>query len=298
MKVEASVTDSAECATAYRSIACLRREPDHRHELVSQLVMGEEALVLDAREAWLFVESSDGYRGWVHGDSCIRSTPEDGAAFRERLATGRPRAGTWIVCEPRSFARTCPDESAPIASDLVHGARVGVARSEDGWAEVALPNGTTGWVPAKIVMPYERLGEAFPTDGSAIIAHGTRFLGVPYLWGGTSEKGFDCSGFTQRIFGFHGIRLPRDSDQQAGLGERVEIDAGWRGVRDGDLAFFSEGGDGRVTHVGVLASGGRLLHASTTRNGVAWDTLHPRDPSYEAFGSKLMGWLTEVRRVL
>ena len=69
-------------------------------------------------------------------------------------------------------------------------------------------------------------------------------------------------------------------------------------VCDGDLGFFAEDGDGRVTHVGVLASGGRLLHASTTRNGVAWSALRTDDPSHDAFGSKLVSWLTEVRRVV
>lgn len=284
--------------TAYRSLACLRDKPGHRHELISQLVMGEEAYALNARDAWLEVECADGYRGWVHQDSCVRSIPEDESGFRKRLASGLPGPDTWVVCEPRTFARVSPDESAPAAADLVHGARVRWARSERGWTEVVLPDDTTGWVPAGSVVPHEQLSQAFPADGAAIVAHAARFPGVPYLWGGTSEKGFDCSGFTQRIFGFHGIRLPRDAHQQAAIGERIEIDPEWNRVCDGDLGFFAEDGDGRVTHVGVLASGGRLLHASTTRNGVAWSALRTDDPSHDAFGSKLVSWLTEVRRVV
>ncbi|MGH7566675.1 MAG: C40 family peptidase, partial [Gemmatimonadota bacterium] len=137
----------------------------------------------------------------------------------------------------------------------------------------------------------------FTQSGRAILEHGAQFMGLPYLWGGTSEKGFDCSGFVQRLFGLHGTWLPRDSDQQAGCGEPVDPGADWSGVADGDLAFFSEREDGRPTHVGILAEGGRLLHASTGRNGVAWEALNPSAEGHDEYAARLAASLTGVRRL-
>ena len=78
----------------------------------------------------------------------------------------------------------------------------------------------------------------------------------------------------------------------------MEPGAAWEGVTDGDLAFFSESPGGRATHVGFLAAGGRLLHASTTRHGVAWDALDPAAATRDSDGARLAGLLTSVRRVL
>jgi cell wall-associated NlpC family hydrolase len=147
------------------------------------------------------------------------------------------------------------------------------------------------------VAPAELLAERFTPSGRAILEHGAQFLGLPYLWGGTSEKGFDCSGFVQRLFGLHGTWLPRDSDQQSACGDPVDPGAGWCGVADGDLAFFSDRDDGRPTHVGILADGGRLLHASTGRNGVAWNALAASADGHDDYAAWLAASVTTVRRL-
>jgi len=147
------------------------------------------------------------------------------------------------------------------------------------------------------IVESTRLAERFPRNGDALVEHAADFLGLPYLWGGTSEKGFDCSGLVQRIYGLHGIRLPRDAHPQSRVGEPVKPGSGWRDVRPGDLAFFEEPPGGRVTHVGILARGGRMIHASTTQNGVAWDVLPPAGAS-TPLGERLAGWLSGIRRVL
>ncbi|HUP00473.1 MAG TPA: C40 family peptidase [Gemmatimonadota bacterium] len=288
-------------AVASRSLAHLRRQPRHAAELVSQMILGEEALVLRAAGAWLQVQTGDRYVSWVHQGSIVRSAPADEATFRARLFERRPRSGSWVVVEPGLVTRAAPDPEAPPVADLVQGGIVEAAPAvapARGALEIALPDGTRGWIPAGAAVPAERLAERFPYHGRAILDHAARFLGLPYLWGGTSEKGFDCSGLVQRIYGLHGVRLPRDSDQQFGEGSEVESGPGGAAIREGDLAFFAETPGGRATHVGILASGGRLLHASTTRGGVAWDALCPGAPGYTPFGERLAGWLTGIRRVL
>jgi len=286
--------------TAHRALAHVRREPRHGSELVSQVVLGEEVVCLRSRDDWLQVQCADGYTGWVHRGSLVRSAPrEERAALGARLAAGQPPEGTLVLIARSPVARAGPAPDAPPACDLVHGARVLTAGETEGGAiPVLLPDGLVGWIDAGAAVPWESLPDRFPPTGEAILAHAALFLGVPYLWGGASEKGYDCSGIVQRIYGLHGIMLPRDSDQQEAAGEPVTPGDDWSAVQDGDLAFFHDSPGGRATHVGILARGGRLLHASTTRNGVAWDALAPADPDRSEFGALLASRLSAVRRVL
>lgn len=284
----------ATCVVAHRSLAYLRRDPSHASEMVSQMIMGEEALVLRRSGDWLQVQTGDGYVAWVHHGACLTSDPGE---YRDRLAANRPRDGSWIVVSRGTVARQAPRPEAPIVADLVQGAIVD-ARVSDSALELTLPDCTRGWVDAGAAVRCARLSDVFPHDGSAIVAHAATFMGLPYLWGGTSEKGFDCSGLVQRVYALHGTRLPRDADQQSVIGAEVDPGAGWSAIHDGDLAFFVESPGERVTHVGILTTGGQMVHASTTRNGVAWDTLNPADPMQSEFGNRLASRLVGVRRVL
>ncbi|MGH7570998.1 MAG: NlpC/P60 family protein [Gemmatimonadota bacterium] len=288
---------TVERATAHRSLAHLRREPRHSAELVTQMIMGEEALVLGAREPWLEVRLSDGYVGWVHQGSVVRSEVSDLTGFLEHLGEREPAPGWWVVVARGAIARQDPDPGSPPAADLVRGARLQVEDTGDPVLGVILPDGARGWLDREAAVPAERLAERFPTDGTSIVEHAAEYLGLPYLWGGTSEKGFDCSGLVQRIYGLHGVPLPRDASQQSRAGATMEPGARWEKVLDGDLAFFAEPPADRATHVGILATGGRMIHASTSQGGVGWDDLRT-DGEGTALGARLAGWLIGVRRVL
>lgn len=286
-------------ATAHRSLAHVRAEPHHAAELVTQMILGEEALVLSARDPWLQVRLADGYVGWVHQGSVVRSAANDPEAFARSLDGPLPPddPAAWVVVARGAVLRQGPDPGSPQAADLVQGARLRIADPGRGPLAATLPDGTTGWLDREAALPASRLSERFPRKGEALVEHAAGFLGLPYLWGGTSEKGFDCSGLVQRIYGLHGIRLPRDADPQSRVGEPVDPGPDGRDVRSGDLAFFVEPPGGRVTHVGILAGEGRMIHASTSRNGVAWDVLPPA-PTTTPLGDRLAGWLSGIRRVL
>ncbi|MGH7549646.1 MAG: NlpC/P60 family protein [Gemmatimonadota bacterium] len=284
-------------ATAHRSLAHLRREPRHSAELVTQMIMGEEALVLGVWEPWLEVRLSDGYVGWVHQGSVVRSEVPDLAAFLEHLKERGPAPGWWVVVERGAIARQDPDPGSAAAADLVRGAKLQVEDAGDRVIRVMLPDGTRGWLDRGAAIPAERLAERFPTDGKSIVEHAAEYLGLPYLWGGTSEKGFDCSGLVQRIYGLHGVALPRDAGQQVQTGAPIEPGARWEKVGDGDLAFFAEPPAEHATHVGILTEGGRMIHASTSRNGVGWDDLGT-DGEGTPLGARLGRWLIGIRRVL
>ena len=110
-----------------------------------------------------------------------------------------------------------------------------------------------------------------PTGGgggnSAAVGIAMRYLGVPYVWGGASPSGFDCSGFVQYVYAQYGIRLPRTADVQASVGYPVSKDE----LQPGDLVFFA-GDYVNISHVGIYVGGGQMIHASSTY-GIAYDSL-------------------------
>lgn len=290
--------DEPRRAVCRRSLSSLRREPRQSAELVSQMILGEEARVLRTVGSWSQIQTADRYVAWAHEGSLLRSTPDDPTAFETRLFDRQVPPDSWIIARPGVRAREGTDAlSGPIA-DLVEGGIVQVGAVEARLREIILPEGVSGWIPIDAAVPADRIEGRFSLSGRAILDHGALFLGLPYLWGGTSEKGFDCSGFVQRLFGLHGVWLPRDADQQFSQGEAIESGDDWGEVRDGDLAFFAETPGGPVTHVGILAAGGRMLHASTARNGVVWDTLNAAAGDPTEYSQRLAEALTGIRRVL
>ena len=107
---------------------------------------------------------------------------------------------------------------------------------------------------------------------SGVLTSAEQYEGVPYQWGGESSRGFDCSGFVQHVFGLHDIGLPRVSRDQAHAGQRVDPSLG--ALRPGDLMFFdAHGGDGIIDHVGIYAGDGRMIHSSSSGNGVREESL-------------------------
>jgi cell wall-associated NlpC family hydrolase len=125
-----------------------------------------------------------------------------------------------------------------------------------------------------IVQPEAAPSPTDPKESDALrrgLAETARsFLGVPYLWGGTdAETGFDCSGLTMTVYRLHGMRLPRSSREQYGVGSPVERSE----LRPGDLVFFDTSGRGRVSHVGVYVGGGRFVHAPSKGKHIEEESL-------------------------
>ena len=240
----------------------LLRHPEPAAETVTEALYGEEVNVFDTRGAFCRVATRrDGYLGWLHAD-----------------AVGNSQRPTHRFAAPRGHVFDAPRVQSARLFELSCGARVHVEHEEDGWSRVRLARGT-GFVRSTLLDPLDEPPEA---TAEAIVAFARRFLESPYLWGGVTAWGLDCSGLLQTVYAAHGLALPRDADQQEGCGREVGLGE----ARLADLLFFPG-------HVALFLGGTRLLHANAHHMRVTVD-----DFAADAYGTSLREALTRVKRVL
>jgi hypothetical protein len=235
-----------------------------RSTQVSQVVLGNRLIVLRRSGRWLQCRSPDGYIGWVHAGYVALRHETDARAW-----------DTGVDGDPAvALGGEVVGDDGEILMRLPWGARV--VREAAG--VVRLPDGRGGRPTGELV-PLALRPLAFPADGAAVCETATRWLGAPYLWGGVTMGGVDCSGFVQALWKLHGRVIPRDSDQQSRFGEPVDPGDDFEHLRPGDLCFFAED-PGRVTHVVMSTGGPEIIHASLGNGGVARNSLVGRR-SYE-----------------
>ncbi len=221
--------------------APLRASATHRAEQVSQLLFGEAVRILEEGEKgwWLVRCLWDGYEGW-----CT-------AGQFTRISTEMARAGApFLVTSAKSM--------------LVF---------EEGH-EMALPLGAALWtgrtdISAGIFRGRKERVSALAAGGRCPVTEALRYREAPYVWGGRTPAGIDCSGLVQMAFKLCGTALPRDASQQAEGGETVDF---LQHARRGDVAFF-DNEEGRIIHVGLLLDGAHILHATDTSGRTVIDRI-------------------------
>jgi len=222
----------------------LRRRPDHRAELTSQLLMGEVVHVLASRDggAWLRVRNeADGYAGWARAYGLRR-------ASRARTRRWRTVANARVVAP---FAHvTAAKDGGPTLSPLFWNGRLVAHRGSGPARRVELPDGRQGWAPAAAIDTRDR---------HVPLAERVRgLLGTPYLWGGRTPHGFDCSGLVQQLLAEQSVAVPRDAHEQW-LATRCDLAV--PELQFGDLVFFRHRGS-RMDHVGLALGDGWFVHSS------------------------------------
>lgn len=243
----------------------LRRRPNHRAELRSQLLMGELALCLasDRSRQWTRVENqTDGYRGWVRSWGLIPVTMGEALEWR-RAARLRVSVLYAEIYATRGGRRLV----SPVFLNTLLTALPTASRAGRSWRRVGLPDGRRGWIAAGAVESSRRSPPPLDRQVDA-------FLGIPYLWGGRTAMGFDCSGFVQQLLAARGKSVPRDADDQ--FRATRPLRSGDRGRR-GDLIFFGPR-RGRMTHVGIQISPTCFAHA---RGSVRVSSIQPGNPLYD-----------------
>ncbi len=245
------------------SVADVRRAPSHPSELVSQAVMGDLVVPLKIDGEWVLARMDDGYIGWIRSWHLVETTPARREAFEQRAAHRVAVNHSEILSQPS-------DEALPV-SDLVIGTPLAATGPvSGGWLPVELPDGRRGFVRA---VHTEKRPARTAVSREQLTATGLRFLGIPYLWGGSTPKGFDCSGLVQRIYRLQGLVLPRDSDMQARFGQEKRITS-LDDLAPGDLLFFGRAAQ-RITHVAMALPDRLFLHAYGQVRVNSVDPAHP-----------------------
>jgi len=245
----AGVRDRSAVVTA--ALAPLLAAPAIGAARVSEALHGEPLAVLEQRGDWLRVRAADGYHAWT-ASGYVATGPDDWLE-------------DWVG---RAGARAAGAELRGVEARLrlPHGARVSLRR--DGRVETA--DGELWNVVAGVVRPEMewRTEAAFLAAPEWALRWYSR---VPYLWGGRSDWGIDCSGLVQATYAARGIALPRDSDLQSVTGREVRLASDGSGYEAGDLLFFAEAG--RVSHVALWSGAGRIVHSALASGGVTSDDL-------------------------
>lgn len=261
-----SIVGSKTWALTTLSVANVRSQPDHASELVSQSIMGTPMKVLDISDNWIRVQTPDLYIGWMEENGLFRI---DHAELQHWKSAER-----YVFTQISGVVLDAPAKNANIVSDLVLGDLFVLKKGFGKFLEISLPDGRSGFVRKSDCISWQSFVNAEP-DVRQMLKLARQMLGVPYLWGGTSSKMLDCSGFAKTAYFSQGIILARDASQQAQYGFHPDIKHP-ESLEAGDLLFFGRTKN-RIIHVGIYIDKGKYIHASGM---VRVNSIDPNDPAY------------------
>ncbi len=220
--------------------------------------MGTPLRVFKKQGDFYYIQTPDNYLGWVD---------DGGLQLMDDLEYKSWQTSEKAICiKDFSYVYETGNEDSPKVSDLIAGSIFETEEIKANFSKIVLPDGRAGFVKTDDLLPYQDwLAASYPTPES-IISTAKEFMGRPYLWGGTSGKGMDCSGYTKTVYFLNGIQLERDASLQVHTGELVETDTTWKNLEVGDLLFFgrksTQDKKERITHVAIYMGDGKIIHAS------------------------------------
>jgi len=268
-------------AVVNNSVANIRSAPKHSSELATQALLGTGLKVLKIDGDFYRVQTPDRYIAWVdHGGVQLMTQTE----FDE-----------WSASPKLIYLKTCgqvyisKDNELNTVGDLVLGSILKLKGQDEKYFEVAYPDGRIGFVRRDEAEVYlDWLDELDPSP-ERLELHARSLMGSPYLWGGTSSKGMDCSGFTKTAFRMNGLIIPRDASQQILAGKDVDPDLSLDSLVKGDLMFFgkkaTDSTSQRVTHVAIWLGNdrGEFIHSS---GRVKIGSIDPESPVYDELNTR------------
>ena len=280
--VQVLLADDTPWALVQCPVEDLRREPNRLTERMSQALQGEAVRILQSGVDWSRIRMErDGYMGWIHTHALHRCDPD--------------RARQWLLaCNARVVAclADARGEDDRPAWKLPFSTKVRVVKTAGPTSWIQVPDGSTWKLSSEDLEPIGEPRTPGPSEISRALTLFRRFLGTPYLWGGRTPFGFDCSGLAGTFYDFLGSVLPRDADQQFAMGAAFEGPC-----LPGDLLFFGElqaGTPGlpasgyarhaRITHVAISLGGDDFIHADGHQ--VACNSLDPQSPLFDAWSSE------------
>jgi gamma-D-glutamyl-L-lysine dipeptidyl-peptidase len=260
------------------SVNNMREQPDYAAEMGDQCLMGTLVEIVGEDSYWKQIVAPKPYKAWVNEMGLTEMTEAEKDAYLQALK--------YICTADYSRIWSEPSEKSMGVCDFVAGDIVrkclgsnGKALAHRKFVKVLLPSGRTGWVRKEAVRDFQDWTSTRSATAEEILGTAYRFIGVPYLWGGTSIKGVDCSGLAWSTYYLSGLLLPRNASQQAKAGTEVAPDE--EHLQPGDLIFFgraaTEDKPERITHVGIYIGDGMYIHSSQV---VRINSIDPASEDY------------------
>lgn len=264
------------------SVANMRSQAVFQSELVNQLIMGAIVPVFEEQNDFYYIQSWDSYFGWINKHEVIVGD--------EKMADDWYNSSRVMVVRNYGIVRREMDQEAEVITDLVPCAILKRLDGDSTFTKVELPDEQTGFVESGIVID-EKTQLSIKATREDVVNISKSFLGIPYLWGGTSAKGFDCSGFVQTVFRLLNIELYRNASQMAEMGREISVEKNFANLEAGDLIFFGKTLK-RITHVAISLGKGLFIHAE---GAVRINSL---DPDHPLFNEYRRNTFIKARRIL
>ncbi|MDE5420409.1 C40 family peptidase [Labilibaculum sp. DW002] len=268
------------------SVVNLRAHSRHSAELVTQAIMGTPVKVLKEEHGWYQIQTPDRYIAWVDRAAIALKNEEEIEAWRN---------SNRIISIP-DFKLAKDIKQKEIVTDLVAGSIIEIERENQDTYNLILPDGRKIQIEKSNCELFAEWKDREINDATILTKTAKQFFGRPYLWGGTSSKGVDCSGFVKSVYFMNGIILARDASLQFLHGDTISVDQGYSKLLEGDLVFFGRAKTTekpmKVTHVGMYVSKGEYIHSS---GRVRINSFDPKAENFNNYRS--VTWLGG-RRVL
>lgn len=240
------------------SVSNLRSNPKHSAELATQATLGTPVKIYKKEGDWLFIQTPDKYLSWVDSGGIVSLTDEAMKSWKTK--------DKIIYTKTYGHSYSEPDSKSQVVTDLVAGGVLEFLNEQNEYYAIKYPDGRIAYVNKGEAQPYAQWITAMNPSGESLIETSKTLMGVPYLWGGTSTKGMDCSGFTKTIYFLNGMVIPRDASQQVHTGKQIDEHKNFENLEKGDLLFFgrkaTDSTKERVVHVGMWIGNNEFIHAS------------------------------------
>jgi hypothetical protein len=245
------------------SCADLYKEASFSSGIVTQALLGTIVTIICQKSDWLFIQLPDGYLGWVN-ETVVKAGKKNNNLWSNPGNLLIIHVPYTVVFDPESI------------TDYVSNVSMGNILLNHGlngsFYNVEFPDCRKGRISVDTAVSFTEWKTTSCLTPDNVTATAKRLIGIPYVWGGCSSRGLDCSGFTKLTYLMHGYVLPRDADQQAKIGISVDYNESYNSLQPGDLLFFGRRADGSVdkrdndpvpiTHVGLSLGGPIYMQAS------------------------------------